>query len=883
MEWFRQGTSIRTFRYQESILKRLQRLTAAAICISAAGLFAQEVGKCQLTMPAAVDRTETVPIEMSFEHAHTGAGDLHITWTDSLNRVVLDRTVPVRLTDEIRFSFPLDLSLAVAMQNTLEAHLTLKDKTKSGEEKIVEERASTAFVAKPVQQGWEDYVILMYQHYPTEIHKKMREVGINGGQWVGRNHGTPEGLVENNLRWYSENLATDFYAEYHRWKSDRPVNESYVRAKELYSKDPTSKEAFKRHPSFWDPEWRKKIHDRVVDVVTRNDPYKPYFYSLSDESGIADLGAQWDFDLSDFSLAQMRRWLQTRYGTLDALNAEWETNFATWDLVTPLTTQEAMDRKGENFAPWADFKEWMDISYADALKMGVDAAHEVDPHAYVGIVGAQKPGWGGYDYSRLTRAVNVMEPYDIGASVKLSHSLDPQIPLLSTTFASGDWERHRVWYELLQGNRGLILWDENQEYIRKDGTKGKAGAAAESQYNELLGGMGSLIMNSTPEDDGIAIHYSQASMRTAWMLERRPDGAEWAKRDAQYERSHNDFMRLRESWGHIVEDQGLQYNFVSYLQVQEGELLKRGYRMLILPDSNSLSHEEADQIRSFVHAGGVVVADQLPGTYDEHSRKLTASPLADLFEGGAGTGAMKQKIVGKGKAILVNAKTLEYLQDRITGKEAKTLEEMSDLMNASGMKPRIVVGDVKHKPEVGLIVRTFRNGGVKLLSIQTNPQQRVDELGPPDFKSNSRFGKEMTGHVALPKAMYVYDTRAMKSLGRVTSLTVKVDPYEPTIYTLSEEALPKLNVAVSEMAKLGSRVEIALNENGASSQTQVYHVQVIDPSGKETLQYSQNVVAHDGAAVLDIPLAVNDASGEWAIKVRNLLSGEVITRSIHVQ
>ena len=92
--------------------------------------------------------------------------------------------------------------------------------------------------------------------------------------------------------------------------------------------------------------WRRRIHDRLVDAVKRNSPYRPLFYSLADESGVADLAAFWDFDFSDQSLVPMRRWLQSRYGTLAALNKEWESDFKNWDSVTPPTTHEAMQRQG---------------------------------------------------------------------------------------------------------------------------------------------------------------------------------------------------------------------------------------------------------------------------------------------------------------------------------------------------------------------------------------------------------------------------------------------------------------------------------------------------------------------------------------------------------
>ena len=78
----------------------------------------------------------------------------------------------------------------------------------------------------------------------------------------------------------------------------------------------------------------------------------------------------------------------------------------------PETTIQAMRRTDGNFAAWADFKAWMDVAFADALRRGTDAVHAADPNALAAIEGAQIPGWGGYDYTRLAHAVDVMEIYD---------------------------------------------------------------------------------------------------------------------------------------------------------------------------------------------------------------------------------------------------------------------------------------------------------------------------------------------------------------------------------------------------------------------------------------------------------------------------------------
>ena len=59
------------------------------------------------------------------------------------------------------------------------------------------------------------------------------------------------------------------------------------------------------------PQWLNKIHDRLIRSVRALHPYRPLYYSLGDETGIGDLAAFWDFDLSDFSLAAMREWLKS--------------------------------------------------------------------------------------------------------------------------------------------------------------------------------------------------------------------------------------------------------------------------------------------------------------------------------------------------------------------------------------------------------------------------------------------------------------------------------------------------------------------------------------------------------------------------------------------
>ncbi|HET8549775.1 MAG TPA: alpha-amylase family protein [Bryobacteraceae bacterium] len=824
----------------------------------------------EIVMPApALERTGPASFIYRTNTRATGTGTLTVRWTDTHNRLIEDLRLPVELNDETDIGFHLDLRRAVAMRNNVEAHLSFTGRNRRDAEDRREEDARTTFIAKPPFRRWWDYEIVMWQQYPREAFVNLRSLGITAGQYVGRNPSLPEFLIANDLRWYAENIATDFYSEYHRWFPDRPVNWKFHAVKELFKQDPSSREAFKRHPSLTDERWLKTIHDRLVEAARWHSPYRPLFYSLGDETGIADLSAYWDFDFSDESLIPMRQWLKQRYGTLAALNREWATNFSEWDRVMPMTTDEAMKRTDENYAAWADFKDWMDEAFARALKMGNDAVRSVDPDAYVGIGGGQMPGWGGYDYYRVSRALTAIEPYDIGNNIEIIRSVNPNMAVVTTSFATGPWEKHRVWYELLHGNRGLIIWDDKNGFADKTGAIADRGREVEPYYTELRRGIGALLVNSRRISDPIAIHYSQASMRTEWMRAQRGKGAAWVNRNASTERKDSDFLRVRESWCRLIEDQGLQYDFVGYGDVEKGRLVSGGYRVLILPRSNSLSPKEARAIRDFVEHGGTVIADSVPGEYNEHSRKLDRSPLADLFTGG-------------GKAILFKGDILNYHQNRLVKKEREVHQAMGELL--AGVKPQIPVVGADGRPIVGVEIHSFVSGGVRIVAVLSNPQLRVDELGPPEFRSNERFTEPAAVRLMIPENMHVYDIRKARYLGGPSELRETLDPYEPAIYAVSPAQLPALELSLPARAKRGDTAQIAMRFAAASpAAAHVVHVEVFDPAGKRVPHYSGNVLVSNGAGQKVLPLAHNDSAGTWRITAHDILTGVRQVQTVSVE
>ncbi|MFZ0695270.1 MAG: hypothetical protein WAN51_14205, partial [Alphaproteobacteria bacterium] len=165
-------------------------------------------------------------------------------------------------------------------------------------------------VARLADSGWHDYQIIMWQSQTSAQYAALKAISVTAGEVHLLNRDEPDKLpkdeiaplLRNHLRWYVENIATDFYSPYHRWFSDHPNNWRFDEVKKLYKKNPRDSAAFRRDPGLSDPKWLNAIRDRLTEVVRRQALYRPLFYNLGDETGIAELSIPWDFDFSEDSL-----------------------------------------------------------------------------------------------------------------------------------------------------------------------------------------------------------------------------------------------------------------------------------------------------------------------------------------------------------------------------------------------------------------------------------------------------------------------------------------------------------------------------------------------------------------------------------------------------
>ncbi len=492
--------------------------------------------------------------------------------------------------------------------------------------------ALTLISAQTAQASWDSFEIIQWQQRDAAQMRTLRRVGVTAAAVIANRDGTGKPLDQQTraphaagLRWYIENIATDFYASYHRYTPGRPVNWRFISAQEQYRADPTDAAALVREPSLLDQTWRERIRARLTETVTQQKSNRPLYYSLGDEPGIADLTAFWDFDLSPASIAGFRAWARQQYDSLTALNAEWGTDYADWNAVLPETTREAMRRSDDNFAAWNDFKAWMDTSFASALRFGTDAIHRADSTALSAIEGAQTAGWGGYDYTKLAHTVDVMEMSGDGVTMAILRSVNPGIIPLTTSFAATPDELHRIWREVLEGVRGLILWDEDNSIVGEDASLGPRGQIYAPLFAALRGEIGRRMIEAKPIRDSVAVLYSPVSFRVRWMLDRRPGGDAWMHRSSELELEDNAWRAALRGYAAALGRLGLHPRFITPEQLAGGPPPEA---TLILPHAIAMSVGEINTIKTFMARGGQVIADTPPGQFDGHGRRLADVPVS---------------------------------------------------------------------------------------------------------------------------------------------------------------------------------------------------------------------------------------------------------------
>jgi len=792
-----------------------------------------------------------------------------------------------RLVDERRYSIKAqgETEHAISLDSTgVLTHLARVDCEVLTNDLRQDRRINEVFVLQP--RVWDDYDIVMYRFGPDpmpgiwpEIDRQMRRLNVTTLSSYTLSHS-----IHAN---YNVQAQTRISGQE---SPDGPKRDYYSRMKKKYA-ETHDKQVLVREYCLNDPSYRELVRGELNQLTRPWVPLSPMSYYVFEEPSLTCYEDDLDLCFSTHCMKAMRTWLKGEYETLAALNRQWSTDFTSWDQVVPDDTYQAQARG--NYAAWADHRRFMEKTYADTFEYVLGELHKIDPQGILLNSGTQVSGaHNGCDYSLINQFTKHLNAYDGGNQFDFHRNFNPEVKISGGAGYGvlGKDVFYNFYRNLFKGANGgaYVFWQYST--LDPDLTMSQSGEDMVAGFGELRGaGIGKLVGTGTPDNNGIAIHYSYPSIHGAWIV----DGT--IEPQVVYDPSSATMRRFnsnRDGWVKALRDAGLQFDFIAYGDVEQGKLVSKGYKTLILPMSIALSDKEAAAIRAFVRGGGTVIADALPGVMDEHCTFRDAGVLSELF-GVTPTRASRETIVAmqgepalkpagakallteagrsllveQGRAYLLNFFLDHYPEDKQEGRAQPTLAKLQRVFSAAGIRPTVKLESLAGQPVTDCETYLFNQGATQLLGLVPDKEK------PAAQKVRLIFNR----------AGALYDVRQRRYLGSGTVFETEIEPAVPRLFALVATRISELELQAPKEAKLGTDITINFRVRGTSQLRSVARVAVTDAAGRELSFYGGNLDIVDGAGSIRFRTARNDPKGVWRIAVTEIISGETANAPIAIQ
>ncbi len=122
---------------------------------------------------------------------------------------------------------------------------------------------------------------------------------------------------------------------------------------------------------------------------------------------------------------------------------------------------------------------------------------------------------------------------------------------------------------------------------------------------------------------------------SSWVYDNEPAGQTWLRVVSGSQPIDRGIMTshyIEAGWLKALEDNGVKGRFVSYEQIAGGELISKGYKVLIMDRTMAMSPEEIAAVEAFADAGGVVIADNQTAIYDGHCKRRSIADGGGLMD-----------------------------------------------------------------------------------------------------------------------------------------------------------------------------------------------------------------------------------------------------------
>lgn len=593
----------------------------------------------------------------------------------------------------------------------------------------------------------------------------------------------------------------------------------------------------------------------------------------------------WDGCFSEHCLKAFRVWLKKEYKDLAALNKSWKTSFKRWDDVIASTSDEA--RKMDSFASWLDHRTFNDQNLAEALRLIDVNLKKLNPKLFYSLSGTQETNpWNSWDHYLRTRYMGALSNY-VGEQT-IQQRCFAKGPLLSCSWhgydRSYEYNHYRAIRDLMNGSTGFSIFGKFN--IDPAFNISPGGEDLIRAFAPWIQGKAEAVMKSVIPAADTAFHYSPGSIKADWFI-----GLDQIRQNSV------------KGFKYLMSDSFLHYDYAAYGDLETKGVPER-YKVLVLPCSTVLSDGEVRALAAFVKRGGTLVADLMPGFYDQHGavrentkllyeifgmKKIVKSqrvnkPLVwgknlfkiDYADLGSVPGSAKSfgtvdgkpaffvNRYGKGKAVYFGASVSgtfgEWENMRYspgTRKEAeKLLSFWQEILKHHRITPLATVSGVK---DLEVIVRS--HGSARILAVLRDTNAA---LHLPAVVQNCT--------VKLDRKYHVYDMLSGKYLGYKQQFVHGFLPATQGIFALLPEKVEKVTCGVK---RSGRRVTLSFAAAGKINPgvDHLFKVRVFNSKGVENESFAEVVFGKKNKGVFEFALPLNKGSEKWSARITELYSG----------
>ncbi|MAE67379.1 MAG: hypothetical protein CMJ18_24225 [Phycisphaeraceae bacterium] len=672
-----------------------------------------------------------------------------------------------------------------------------------------------------------------------------------------------------------------------------------------------------RTPCLSDPKLQDELHRQTVDFAAGFRRFGPIGYSSMEEHSLCTSRPNGTVCKGPHCRVRFSAWLRGRFADLDALNVQWETQFASWDEVEPLRWEDGASRL-DNPSRWIDFRLFMESVYTDMQRRFNDSIRGADAGAYVGyncgiygenpFAGMNRAEMGRVSSFSIEYQPSRLEDQGVTTTMELLLGAAPHVRAgYYVGYKYMDFEPHRYWFkawwQALRQQYGpfyyTVLNDAStiasHDYVKIHPSLAENGFTPEirATTRALTRGVGRLLLEADRRID-VAVYHSQASMmRRYYDHHRFPQ---------EYELSRWDVRK------HIRE---ADYD---YRRLVEQQLTRQGtkqIKVILLADCMALTEEEWRGIERFVDDGGVAIAFARTGFADGHGRFRSESRgLARLFgvrpareafkwrqadlvgttsdelvgvvatvaacdpvrEAGAdvlarfedGEGAIYSRRVGPGRALFCN------FSHRFEPTE-RNVRMVDALLTLAGAERTC---SIEHEGR--------RAGGFQSFRYQQGPIELVGLLQTMGASHEPKTPLTLT----LSRSGHVHDLLSRAYLGQADRIDLGAPGAgRPAIFATLPYAIESVAIDSDDTAQRGARhaFSVAIHAGGAKVGDHVVRLEIFDPFGRPVTVHTRNVTTKAGRFEGVIPFALNDPAGGWTVSARDVITGKEATATVNLK